>query len=501
MNKYILIIRHLSLVFLLATIIACNSEKQEEINTVYINNQADFDQYKKSEFAPGTIILFAAGKSFNGQFAPTGSGTKENPIKISAYNSETQEIFWDDIDNKPIINGHGKVNSSFYLYNSEYWEINNLELTNTDGTDKDQGDLRGFYILAEDLGIVNDVTIKNCYIHDVNGKVEGKKRGGIHVHVAGENIKTKFHNLLIENNVVKNVGGVGIGNTSSWGSIHSNDYFPWTNFVIRGNRVEHTGRNGIIARVGIDQIIEYNVLAYNSRYSTGHSVFNFNTVGCIMQYNEAYGNTGEPGDIDHGGFDVDYNARGTIVQYNYSHDNNWFCGIMRKYNRDITIRYNISLNERLGAYMFGFPWEDNARGVWVYNNTHYFRAGLNASIFASPGRVRTPSNTFFYNNIFYFEDSGAWGVEPDETCEFSNNLFFNVEPKGKNALVADPLFKHAGLVGTDIEMKDPNRLSGYQLKENSPCINAGIMINDNGGMDFWGNKLGNASIDIGAFEK
>lgn len=489
------------LTFLLANLLSCNKNVQQSQNRIYINNQADFDQYKNSEIAPGTIILFASGKSFNGQFAPKGSGTKENPIKITAYNVETKEIYWNDIDDKPKINGHGKVNSSFYLYNGQFWEINNLELTNTDGTVGDQGDLRGIYILAENTGILENIVVRNCFIHDVNGKVAGKQRGGIHIHVTGDSIKTKFHNLLIENNTVKNVGGVGIGNTSSWGSIHSNDYYPWTNFVIRGNRVEHTGRNGIIARVGINQLVEYNVLAYNSRYSTGHSVFNFNTIGCIMQYNEAYGNTGEPGDIDHGGFDVDYNARGTIVQYNYSHDNNWFCGIMRKYNRDITIRYNISVNERLGSYMFGFPWQDNARGIWIYNNTHYFKAGLNASIFASPGRVRTPRYTYFYNNIFYFEDSGTWGVEPDETCEFSNNLFFNVEPRGKNPIVTDPLFVNPGIVDTDVDMLNPERLSGYWLNENSPCIDAGLVINDNGGKDLWGNPLENESIDIGAYEK
>jgi len=488
-------------VLLLAAIVSCNTNKQDALNTIYINNQTDFDQYKNAEFAPGTIILFASGKTFNGQFAPTGSGTKDSLIKITSYNSETNEIYWDNTDNKAIINGHGKVNSSFYLYNAEYWEISNLELTNTNGSDDDQGDLRGIYIVAEDIGIVNDVVVRNCYIHDVNGKVAGKMRGGIHVHVIGEKTKTKFHKLLIENNHVKNVGGVGIGNQSSWRFLNTSNYHPWTDFVIRGNRVEYTGRNGIIARMGYKQLVEYNILAYNSLYSTGHSVFNFNSVDCIMQYNEAYGNTGEPGDIDHGGFDVDYNARGTIVQYNYSHDNNWFCGIMRKYNRDITIRYNISLNERLGAYMYGFPWEDDARGIWVYNNTHYFKAGLNASIIASPGKVRTPSYTYFYNNIFYFEDAGTWGVEPDETCELSNNLFYNVEPRGENAIVADPLFVNAGLVPTDIDMRNPERLAGYMLKTNSPCIDAGLLINDNGGLDFWGNKLGDSSTDIGAFEK
>lgn len=496
-----LLINFLSVVFLVTGVISCNKKGSEALNTIYINNQADFDANKNSDFAPGTLILFASGKSFNGQFAPSGSGTLENPIKVTAYDPESGDIFWDDIDNKPIINGHGEVNSSFYLYNVQFWEVNNLELTNTNGTDEDQGDLRGIYIVAENAGIMENVVVRNCYIHDVNGKVAGKKRGGIHVHVIGENVKTKFHNLLIENNVVKNVGGVGIGNTSSWGSIHTSDYYPWTSFIIRGNRVEHTGRNGIIARVGIDQIVEYNVLAYNSRYSTGHSVFNFNTIGCIMQYNEAYGNTGEPGDIDHGGFDADYNARGTIIQYNYSHDNNWFCGIMRKYNRDITIRYNISLNERLGAYMYGFPWQDDGRSIWVYNNTHYFKAGLNASIFASPGRVRTPRYTYFYNNIFYFEDAGIWGVEPDSTCEFSNNLFFNVEPIGKNAVLGDPLFVNAGNVPTDIDWSNPERLSGYMLKDSSPGIDAGIVLHDSGGLDFWGNPLGMEAIDIGAHEK
>jgi hypothetical protein len=173
------------------------SGKQDEPNIVYINTQADFDRYKNSEFTPGTQIFFAAGKSFNGQFAPTGSGKEELPIKLTAYNPKSNYAYWDDIDNKPIINGHGKVNSSFLLYNSAFWEINNLEVTNTNGTDEEQGDLRGIYIVAEDAGIVENVTVRNCFIHDVNGKVEGKRRGGIHVHVKGKKIRTKFHNLLI----------------------------------------------------------------------------------------------------------------------------------------------------------------------------------------------------------------------------------------------------------------------------------------------------------------
>jgi hypothetical protein len=476
-------------------------EPELRLDTVFIKSQTDFDNYRASEFPAGARIFFAAGKVFDGQFAPIGSGTETKPIKLTAYDPVSGEVYWESIDNKPIINGHGQVNSSLYLYNGENWEINNLEITNTDGSDSDQGNLRGIHVVAENVGSVEDVTIRNCYVHDVNGKVEGKERGGIHVHVIGTETRTKFNNLLIENNYVKNVGGVGIGNQSSWRSINTSDYYPWTNYVVRGNRVEQTGRNGIIVRASTNPLVEYNVIAYSSRYSTGHNMFNFNTKGCVMQYNEAYGNTGDIDDKDRGGFDADYNCENTTIQYNYSHDNHWFLGIMRKYNKGITVRYNISVNERVGAYEYGFPSDTGVEDVLIYNNTHYFGAGLNASPIASPEKERVPINTTFYNNIFYFEEPSEWAVLPDYTCELSNNLFFNIVPHGKNSLTEDPLFENPGIVGVDVDMLDPARLSGYQLKNESPCLNAGINIENNGGIDFWGNPVGSAMIDIGAHEK
>ena len=53
----------------------------------------------------------------------------------------------------------------------------------------------------------------------MNGHVGGKWKGGIHLHVIGDSIRTKFHQVLIEDNVIKDVGGVGIGNQSSWRDI------------------------------------------------------------------------------------------------------------------------------------------------------------------------------------------------------------------------------------------------------------------------------------------
>ena len=92
-------------------------------------------------------------------------------------------------------------------------------------------------------------------------------------------------------------------------------------------------------------------------------------------------------------------------------------------------------------------------------------------------------------------------MEPDETCELSNNLFFNVSPLGSNAITVDPLFVQPGFSGKEIDMHDPERLAGYRLQENSPCIDAGLFMNENGEKDFWGNPLYNRLPDIGAYER
>ncbi len=490
---------YFSLLLVFITLASCYSE-QKSNNLIYIQNQADFDQHSGTEFPEGSKVLFAAGIEFQGQFVIKGSGSENNPNIVSSYDPETKEIFSGSTKNKSVINGLGKVEAPIYLYNGQHWEINNIEVTNTDGTINDQGKLKGIYVVAENYGIVNNITIKNCYIHNVNGHVGGKWHGGIHLDVLGDRIKTKFNKLLIEDNVIKDVGGVGIGNQSTWRNYGTETYYPWTEFVIRGNFIERTGRNSIILRNALDPLIEYNVAAASSRYDTGHSIVNFNTVNCVVQYNEAYGNVGDSDHNERGGFDADYRSIGTIIQYNYSHDNNWFCGIMRRgINSDVTIRYNISQNELLGSYLYGFPTQYGLKDVKVYNNIHYFGKGKGNRIFVAGGKVRHPIETVFRNNIFYFEDKAEWGFEPESSCVFENNLFFNVSPKGKNAISTNPMFVDPGKGGTNIDMHNRLSLAGYRLTANSPAKKLGIQIEINGEVDFSGNALPKGNPNIGAY--
>ena len=458
-----------------------------------IDSQERFDTLRGADFSPSDAILFKKGVTFEGMFAPSGSGAKDTPITVGTYGKGS----------RPVIDAKGKNIAGLMLRNASYWEVSGLEITNTNGTDEDQGTLFGVYVLAERTKETQrHVVINNCYIHDVNGKVAGKKRGGIHVHIANSRSAT-FDDLRITNNRIERVGGVGIGNSSSCGMIEFREsdeveHNLWTRVYVAGNIVDSTGRNNVIARCSKDAVYEHNILANSSRYSTGHSIFCFNTSGIKIQHNEAYGNVG-PGGIDRGGFDADFSCVDTFIQYNYSHDNNWFCGIMKRRNRRVVIRYNISQNDREGVYFYGFEKERLASDIHIYNNTHFVRAGLNVAVFPEG---RTPLNSLFENNIFYFEGQGSWGENAKGiNTKFRNNLYFNIpaHESDDRPVNADPMFVKSGVGGADIGLKAMTSLAGYRLKLGSPCLDAGVAIELFGGRDFLGDTIPSSPRAMGAF--
>ena len=460
-----------------------------------IDSQEKFDELRESRFQPGDVIQFKRGKRFKGMFAPRGAGNKDAPVIIKAYGKGS----------RPRIDAGGANTAGLKLKNVQWWEVSDLEITNTDGSKKDQGDLFGIYVLIEKKeGVFKHIYIDDCDVHNINGNVAGKRRGGIHVHVK-KCKKTWIDDLRITNNRVTRIGGVGIGNDSTCASveIRPNDEITknlWRNVYVAGNYIDETGRNNVIARVSKDAIYEYNTLANSSRYDTGHSIFCFNTDGMRIQFNEAYGNVGEE-KMDRGGFDADFNCINTYIQYNYSHDNMWFCGIMKRPNRNVVIRYNISQNERKGLYFYGFEDEKAAENVHIYNNTHFTRKGLKAYVFP---QNRTPINTRFENNIFYFEGEGLWTKNSKGiNTSFDNNLYYNLSlfPGDSNAITSNPLFVRPGKAGTDIDLKTMKDLRGYRLKTRSPAIDRGKSIEmPDGPLDFFGSPIKGKRVNLGAVE-
>ncbi|MEM0915790.1 MAG: hypothetical protein AAGK09_14435 [Planctomycetota bacterium] len=458
-----------------------------------VATQANFDRLKSATFQPGDRILFQRGRSFTGMFAPKGDGAPDAPITIDAFGT----------GDLPQIHAGGQHPAAVFLHNVIHWEVRHLEVTNTDGSPDGQGNLFGIYVLADEQErTVEHIHIDRCFVHHVNGLVAGKRRGGIHVHMK-ELEHSTFNNLRITHNRVEHVGGVGIGNDSTCARVHITPdgvttQNLWTNVYVADNYVGHTGRNNVIARVSKDAIYERNTLAYSSRFSTGHSIFCFNTDGIKIQFNEAYGNIG-PGSRDRGGFDADYNCVHTFIQYNYSHDNQWFCGIMKRPNRHVVIRYNLSVNDRDGIYFYGFNSRQQADDIHIYNNTHYVARGLEAVVF--PER-RTPLNSRFENNIFYFQGEGGWGPRAEGiNTTFRNNVYHRLtpHPTDDQARTTSPHFVDPGQAPTNIDLTTMQALVGYRLKPDSPYRQGGTLIEDRGAHNLLKESLTPGVSAYGAF--
>jgi hypothetical protein len=68
------------------------------------------------------------------------------------------------------------------------------------------------------------------------------------------------------------------------------------------------------------------------------------------------------------------------------------------------------------------------------------------------------------------------------------------------AIHANPGFVAPGRAGKDIDLMTMMDLKGYQITPNSPCIDKGISIFGHGERDFFGNRVHNGKVDLGAVE-
>ena len=78
------------------------------------------DKLNQQVFEPGDRILFKSGTEYVGQFEPKGSGSEGKPVMVDKYGD----------GGKPILHGDGQKQHTILLEGLEYWELNNLEVTN-----------------------------------------------------------------------------------------------------------------------------------------------------------------------------------------------------------------------------------------------------------------------------------------------------------------------------------------------------------------------------------
>ncbi len=444
-------------------------------------------------FEPGDNIYLRRGCHWTGNVQLRGSGAEGNPITVGAYG---------DGNGRPVINGNGYSGTHdvpvgvVYIENEEYWVIRDLEVTNN------LNDERTFShgILARNFsgGARRDIHIRDCYLHDIS--VSDEKRscenkdkylGGIRVKAFGDS-PSWWDGVLIENNVLERPGRCGIATGAGFGHPDESPYRPNLNVVIRGNKVSYTEGDGIIAVSCLKPLIEHNTVAHCggiTDYSAG--IWCWQTKNALFQYNEAYG-CHDP-KSDGTGFDADYNSYGTVFQYNYSHDNEGgFLLVMRHRdnspNKDITIRYNISVNDGR-KIIHGGGGASSPQNLTVHNNIFVLReSGQKAELFA----------TNFFNNIIYAPgDNVDWQISVSDWSDYNCYYGAGSPPEEPHSIYEDPLFVDLGFSDTGFA-----GLSGYRLSHASPCIDAGFAFDTTGGpeVDFEGNSLFHSTPDMGAFE-
>ncbi|MFD0696778.1 Ig-like domain-containing protein [Paenibacillus sp. GCM10027628] len=479
-------------------------------------------------FQPGDRILFKAGSVWTGQLWPKGSGADGKPIVIDRYGTGGRPIIHGGGSNftQTVYNSTATYNTgTVLLKNQEYWEINNLEVTNDDDFQSENNDsnaLRAgiFFVIDsnESDRIYNHIYIRNTYVHDIDGynNAGAKENGGIigvikGTYATSQPTVARFNDVRIENNTIRKVDRVAIRvaahanyvQDDSFSTTGARKYGNWnTNFYLGHNTVEDIGGDGIILRDTDGAIVESNVLTkFGTRVAGSNAIAGiWLTVGKnnTLQYNEVSG--GPLYNQDGCAFDFDYYLENTVYQFNYSHDNPMGTMLLMGGNINDVMRYNVSQND--GAFIRHFA-SDEATPASIYNNVFYYDGAKFKVSLDSDGQVQNGYN--FYNNIFYNANPSAptnWGTENWGQLKFSNNVFYEAggthpakEPFDPNKITADPKFVKPGGAGVGLQTA-----YAYELKADSPAINAGLAMDNNGGKDYKGNPLYNGLPDIGSFE-
>ena len=515
----------------------------------------------------GDKVYLERGSIFNNEFLHLREvkGTQDAPIVIDAYgdsgkalpviNTNGQGIWYQDygtaLDNAQHVY-RGYVSSSILLYDCEYIEISNIAMTNrnldidVEYNARSMMNRTGVAVVAQNGGTLDHIYLKGLDIQDVQGNVQDKhmNNGGIYFTVfkpenEGSTGIARYNDVRIEDCYLKSVNrwGIALAYTAyhakfpdSTISNEAAQTYGMTNVFIRNNYLEDVGGDAITTMYCYRPVVEYNVANgaasqinaedYKGEGTTGDkpfgcvaaSVWPWKCKDAVFQYNEVYNTHNDGGwNGDGQAWDADW-GDGTVYQYNYSHDNEGGCFmICLQHAYNSVFRYNISQNDSTGIIVAAT--NPNAN---IYNNTFYIKEGV-PFVYTNSGSYGALD---VKNNIIYY----AGSTPKDEnwrtgSCGYANNIFVNYNnvPAGTNNIQLDAeqgasLMVDPGKGGTGNAQENAlNTLNGYQLKDGSPAINAGTMVETpaflfemesqgvHADQDFFGNPIG-LKPDIGAFE-
>jgi hypothetical protein len=468
----------------------------------------------------------------NGAFtAPAGgiqlgsidSGTPSAPVNITSLNPASPAII--NAANGPGLNA---VNVSGI-------SLSNLQFVGSGPASVDPTGI--FTNTADGVRFYADQGVKQNYVHINNVVAQGFGQDGIHVQ--GANGASGFNDVQITNVTARDnqVAGVSLDGdfANANRAAHTNvliDHVAAYDNSGRANRPDEGNSGSGIVIGQVDGGVIQRSVAYNNGFACQSTqggpvgIWAWDSNDIKIQHNTAFDNhTG--GQYDGAGFDLDGGVTNSVMQYNYSHDNDGAGFLLAQFDgakpfSGNTVRYNISQDDgRKNGYgaihAFGSIGQTD-----VYNNTIYM-AGADPGQ-DEPAAVKLRAGTKqirLANNLLVISDVAGTkltsipemlDIDPAASgYSFLRNDYFSTDgtaitnPADPMSMNVDPQVVNLGGGGTILSADQLATLTDYLLTLHSPLIDQGVNLGalfgiDMGGQDFYGLGPHGAGYDIGAAE-
>jgi len=285
----------------------------------------------------------------------------------------------------------------------------------------------------------------------------------------------------------------------------------------------HSG-NGILVAGAVNGMIEYCEAMNNGwdmpREGNGPvGIWAYMSDSITIQHCYSHHNKTSQHGKDGGGFDFDGGMRNSIMQYNLSAFNEGAgYGIFQyagatEWTQNVA-RYNISFNDgsknsHAGIFVWCDPIAQRMKNFHAYNNTIVSEYGLGVNF--EPGAYE---GFVFENNIFLITGETDRFIDGKfSMATFNNNLYWSSYHSGLHK--SQPIqYSDAASIQSDPKIVLPGNheliliktdslaaLRWFDLPPGSPCLQAGIVIQNNGGFDFWSNPVSsNDNPNLGAWQ-
>lgn len=494
------------------------------------------------DLEPGERVLFEGGQSFDGtlRLDAEDRGTPAAPVEVSAFGEGRATLSAGE--------GAGVV-----AHNTAGLSLSRLNVV---GSGRESNGEDGILFFVD---LPGDVKLEHVSIDQVD--VSGFGKSGLVI--GADNGNSGFRHVWItrvraHDNALGGIQVYGAWSETPTGYAMEDVYighcFAHDNSGVAGLS-HHSGSGIVIGGVDggvIERSVAYNNGSLNTAVGGPVGIWAWDSNDVTIEHNEAYGNRTDSS-ADGGGFDLDGGTTNSVMQYNYSHDNDGpgfllaqYSGAPRPFANNV-VRYNISQNDarsgRHGAIHF---WSASAethpiRDIAVYDNTVFLSpsgaGGSPLGLYFHGSSTRT-RDVRIHNNVFVTTgdvplvhiDSEQVGLLIHHNAYWPSGDAFRIVQAGTThgslgAWRAATGHEEVGGAATGIEtdplLSDPgggptlgdadllDTVTAYRLEAGSPLIDAGFDLGDlgtlgpgSGATDYYGTAVPQGGAhDIGAHER